>query len=117
MSQRFVEIEIDGKTRLLRFDFNAVSELEERLGRGILSVLTQEQIGFNMTRTLYWTGLKWKERGLTVERTGQMLQKEIENGKSLNELMEPVVDALIKSGLLGQVNEEAEDEDPNESPA
>jgi hypothetical protein len=115
MSQQYVEIELDGKARLLRFDFNTVSELEERLGRGIIGVLTKEQVGFNMTRSLYWAGLKWKDRGLTVERTGQMLQKEVENGKSLNDLMEPVVNALMKSGLLGKIdeNEESEDEDPN----
>lgn len=121
MSQQYLEIELDGKTRLLRFDFNAVSELEERLGRGIIAVLTKEQIGFNMTRTLYWVGLKWKDRGLTVERTGQMLQKEVENGKSLDNLMEPVVNALMKSGLLGKVEDgedtEEDEEDPNTNPA
>jgi hypothetical protein len=120
MSQQYVEIELDGKSRLLRFDFNTVSELEERLGKGIIGVLTKEQVGFNMTRALYWAGMKWKDRGLTIERTGQLLQKEVENGKSLNDLMEPVVNALMKSGLLGKIDEEddeQEDEDPNENPA
>ena len=119
MSQQYVEIELDGKTRLLRFDFNTVSELEERLGKGIIGVLTKEQVGFNMTRALYWAGLKWKDRGLTIERTGQMLQKEVEKGKSLNDLMEPVVNALMKSGLLGKVDEDTEEdeEEKNVSPA
>lgn len=120
MSQQYVEIELDGKTRLLRFNFNTVSELEERLGKGIIAVLTQDQIGFNLTRTLYWAGLKWKDRGLTIERTGQMLQKEVEEkGASLETLMEPVVNALMKSGLLGKVDEDTEEdeEDPNVNPA
>lgn len=114
MSQQYVEIELDGKTRLLRFDFNTVSELEERLGKGIIGVLTKEQVGFNMTRALYWAGLKWKDRGLTIERTGQMLQKEVEKGKSLIDLMEPIVNALVKSGLLGKVDDEDTEEDEEE---
>lgn len=114
MSQQYLEIELDGKTHLLRFDFNSVCDVEERLGRGIIATLTKEQIGFNMTRVLYWAGLKWKDRGLTVERAGQLLMKEVEKGKSLNDLMVPVINALMKSGLLGKLDEDSENDESEE---
>lgn len=115
MSQQYIEIELDGKTRLLRFDYNAVCDVEEKFGKGIGSILNTEQVGLRVLRVFYWAALRWKDQGLTLERVGQMLQKEIaENGTELKALFEPVLKALKQSKVLGDVKNDEEDESPNE---
>ncbi|AHJ88610.1 tail protein [Geobacillus phage GBK2] len=122
----YTRVELDGKEYLLKYDYNAACDLEEIFGKGIAGILREEQIGFKLVRAFYWAGLKWKFPGLTIERVGNLLGKEIqENGKTITDLMEPVMDALRKSKLLGgkkddfsddlDENEQSEDtENPNE---
>jgi hypothetical protein len=98
----YKKVELDGKELLIKFDYNAACDLEEMFGKGIAGILKEEQIGFKLVRAFYWAGLKWKNPGLTIERVGNMLGKEIqENDKNVMELMGPVMEALKKSKLLG----------------
>lgn len=115
MSQqrRFIEVTFGEETKLLRFDFNALADLEEHFGKGIRSIMQEENIGFRTIRALYWAGLKWKERGLTIERAGQMIESKLEDGVSFKELMEPIVKALRASGLMSK---RSEDGDGDEGP-
>jgi hypothetical protein len=113
----YKKVELNGEERLLKFDYNSTCDLEDIYGKGIAAILTEEQIGFKLVRAFYWAGLKWKMHGLTVEKVGQMLGKEIqENGKNVMELMEPVMDALKKSKLLSNGNEKAIDAEYEELP-
>lgn len=103
----YKKVELDGKEHLIKFDYNGVCDLEGLYKKGIAAILHEEQIGFALVRAFYWAGLKWKMHGLTIDNVGRMLGKEIQqNGKSIAELMEPVMDALKQSGLLGSNNEE-----------
>lgn len=100
-------VELDGKEYLLKFDYNSACDLEDIFGKGVAAILTEEQIGFRLVRAFYWAGLKWKMHGLTIDNVGRMLGKEIqENDKSIMDLMEPVMDALKKSKLLGSKENE-----------
>lgn len=100
IQRRYVEVEFRGEVKLLRFDFNALADMEEYFGKGIRSIMQEENIGFRTIRALYWAGLKWKDRGLTIERTGQLIEQKIEDGVTFQELMQPVVKALGFSGLM-----------------
>ncbi|AKU43354.1 tape measure chaperone [Bacillus phage Silence] len=98
----YVKVKLAGEDRYLKFDVNAACELEEMFDKGIAGILREEQIGFKLVRAFYYIGLKWKYKNLTLENTGLVLQKEIEEGNSsLPDLMKPVMDALTKSRLLG----------------
>ena len=110
MSQQFIEVELGGKVRLLRFDYNAVCDIEQQFGKGIASIFSQEQIGFNVVRLFYWAGLKWKDQGLTTQRVCQLLQEEMENGSDLNALVEPIMKALKQSKLLGESGNDEKNE-------
>jgi hypothetical protein len=126
----YKEVTLNGKEHLLKFDYNAVCDLEEIYNKGIAGILKEEQIGFRLVKTFYWAGLKWKNPGLTLDRVGNMLGKEIQdNGKNVMDLMGPVMEALKKSRLLGankntddgfedetdqDGNEQEENENPNE---
>ncbi len=94
----YVNIELD-KPRRIRFDTNALCDAEEALGVGIGAMLNQ-QVGFRVIRALLWAGLKWEDRGLTLERTGTLIQKYLENGGDLGALGETLTRALMVSGLF-----------------
>ncbi|WP_020007409.1 hypothetical protein [Salinicoccus albus] len=108
-----VRVELDGQERLLKFDFNAMSDFEEVIGLGIGAAFQEGQMGFRSIRALYWAGLKWKEKGLTLSRTGQLLSAEMEQGTDLQDLMPPIEEALQNGGIIPKEGEE-EDEAPDE---
>lgn len=115
MSKRYVNVEIGGKGRQLRFDFNAVSDLEDYFGKGIGAILSEEQVGFKVLRGMYWAGLKWNNRGLTLPKVGDWLQKKLEGGMDMDDLSEPIIKALQYAGLIGTTEdiEEEEQEEKN----
>lgn len=103
-------VELNGKEYLIKFDYNAVCDLEEIFNKGIAGILKEEQVGFRLVKVFYWAGLKWKIPGLTMDRVGNMLGKEIqENGKNVAELMAPVMKALQQSKLLGTKKADSDD--------
>lgn len=96
-----VEIELGGKSRRLRYDFNAIADIEQKAGLGIGALFDENRAGLNSLRLLIWGGLKWQERGLTVEQAGQLVGDYLKDGGSLEELMGKVTDALRQSGVIG----------------
>lgn len=107
---------VDGKQKALRLDFNAIADLEALLGMGIGSLVSEENVGFNIIRGFYWAGLKWKERGLTVEQAGNFIQNEINGGRSFEDLMVPVTEAMIASGIIDRAEVEGEEVNGEEDP-
>lgn len=91
---QYAEIELGGKNRKLRYDFNAISDLEEKAQTGIMQLMAEDRMGFGTIRLLVWAGLKWEEKGLTLQRAGDMIQKCLEDGGDLAKIMEPVSKAL-----------------------
>jgi hypothetical protein len=104
----YVNIELD-RPRRIRFDVNALSDAEEALGMGLGAVM-QTQMGVRMIRALLWAGLRWEDRGLTLERTGTLIQQYIESGGTLEDLGEKLTQALVASGLFGKPEGNAEAE-------
>jgi hypothetical protein len=109
MHKAYVEVELGGENKLLKYDFNAVADIEEYFGKGIGAIMTEENLGFRAIRALYWAGLKWKDRGLTMERVGHLIGKELQEGRSFQELILPIGKALQASKLIGK--KQADDED------
>ena len=110
-----VNIQLD-KKRTLRFDFNALSDIEEQAGyRGILYLISERSIGFNTLRLMVWGGLRWQDEELTIKQAGEILQKYMEDEGDMQRLGDNIREALIESGLLGkkkskEVTEKAETE-------
>jgi len=104
MSERsFVEVELGGKTRLLKYDFNAICEIEERTGKGVAAIFSEQSVGFNTIRLFLWAGLKWKIPGLQPQQVGQWLQQEAEQGRQPMEFMQPILIALKRAKILREV--------------
>ena len=104
----YVNIELD-RPRRIRFDTNALCDAEEALGVGIGAMMNQ-QMGFRAIRALLWAGLRWEDRGLTLERTGRLMQQFLENGGGFDALAEKVTSALLASGLFKTQGDEGNGE-------
>jgi hypothetical protein len=95
----YKKVKLNGEDHILKFGFNAISDLEEYYQRGIHSIITEEVIGFNTVRNILWAGMLWKNPQLKVHHVGQMLEKEIEENEQFdfNEMMKTSIDALYNS--------------------
>jgi len=108
----YVAIELD-KPRRLRFDINALADLEETMGATLPAIISGG-VGIRALRALIWAGLRWEDPGLTEVRAGELLQVHLERGGDLAEISKAVHDALAASGLLrpGLVQEETSRPNP-----
>lgn len=100
---RGVEVELGGKSRRIRYDFNAIADVEEKAAAGVVALFSEDRVGLHAMRILLWGGLKHEDKGLTIARVGSMIQEYMEAGGDLQELMDQVGQALQKSGLVGNV--------------
>lgn len=125
LKKPYVEIVINDQVKLMKFDYNAIADLEEHYGLGISEIVSKKRIGFATIRALYWAGLKWKDKGITIQRAGNYINELIKEGQTFEQLMEPVKEALERSGLFkfgktdaaeeegGEVEGDSEGESPN----
>src|SRR3990170_154524 len=94
-----VGIDLD-KRRQVRFDLNALADLEERSGRGLGALLLSSQ-AYAKARWLLWAGLRAEDSALTLEDVGRLIQTYLEAGHRLGDLALILDDALLKSGVWG----------------
>lgn len=93
----------DGMERKLRFDINTVCELEDAMDKTLFDILRSPS--FNSLRYLVWAGLKWQDPALTASRVGELMQKHlIDEGKGWEAGLKPVMDALLRSGVMGSIS-------------
>lgn len=110
--QGYAEVEFGGEVKLLRFDFNAMADLEEHFDKGISAIMGEERIGFSTIRALYWAGLKWKMKGLTIAHVGDMLTDKMDDEDiSFTELMDPITKAIKAAGWIKEQHQKDKKED------
>lgn len=95
----YKKVKINGEVHVLKFDFNAISELEEYFDKGIHSIVSEETAGFNTIRTIFWAGMLWKNPTLKVHHVGKMLEQDIEENEEFDfdGMMEIAIKALFES--------------------
>jgi hypothetical protein len=95
----YKKITLNGEEHVLKFDFNAISELEQYYNKGIFAIVSEETMGFNTVRNIFWAGMLWKNPNLKPHHVGTMLEKDIEENNvfEFDKLMETAIDALYKS--------------------
>lgn len=94
-------IEID-KYRNLRYDFNAMVELETTSKMHLTAFLVPlSKPSFGAIRLLLWLGLKWEDPSLKITDAGNLAEEWIEkSGSDMGGLVEVLIDALVNSGWL-----------------
>ncbi len=109
---RYVEFEVDGKVKKLRYNFNAIADLEQQVGSGVTKLFSEEMVGFNTIRLLFWAGLRWEDPGLTMQRAGMIIEQLLSEGHSFEELSGWITDAFQLSGLIGVKEEGSGESEP-----
>lgn len=101
MPVNMVQIVFPDRPRFLRFDINAIADLEDMTGKSVAEALSNRQkIGFSMIRALLWAGLKHEEPMLTVEAAGELINLFVEKGGTIGILMAKVGEAIMSSGVF-----------------
>jgi len=95
----FRKVRLNGEDHVLKFDFNAISELERFYDKGIFFIVNDETMGFNSVRAILWAGMLWKNPNLKVHHVGSMLEQEMEENEDfdLTEMMKFTAEALYTS--------------------
>ena len=93
-------IDLGGKTRNIRYDFNALCDLEEVTGKSV-----SELTGLSSIRALLWAGLKWETKGITQNMIGVWVEDYLNDGNKIDDLMGQCVKALSASGILRESSE------------
>lgn len=83
----YIDIELD-KPRRLKFDMNALAELEDVIGKPV-SQLNQDTVGIKELRAMVWAGLLHEEPKLTIKGAGDLIQLD-----RIKEITKKVTEAL-----------------------
>lgn len=102
----YVEVELGGKNRKIKYGYNAIADLEVKAGMSLNSIVSDEQMGFNSIRLLLWAGLKGEDRGLTLDRVGMFIEGYMEDGGDLAEIAKLCIEALQKTKMFGNLKAE-----------
>lgn len=107
-----VPIELGGKMRNIRYNTNAICDIETTAGQPIMSVYRSGLVGVRM---MLWGGMKWEEKGLTPNLVGLWLDDYYDEGGKFEELNKIILEALQNSGFYKSLTEdEAEQEEKND---
>lgn len=105
------EFEAGGKSYKLKYDFNAVADIEEKAGYGIGKLISEDMIGFHFIRLFMWGGLRHQDHGITPQRAGMIVKQMLEEGYELEDVSGLVNDGLVAGGIV-----KVEKEDDSENP-
>jgi hypothetical protein len=86
------------KARNLKFSSNQMIELEDQLGRSVMAL--DEGLRFADLRTMIHVGLRWEDKDLTLEQTGEIMDAVIEK-HGFEELSKKVGEA-VRSAFGGK---------------
>lgn len=109
-----VRTDLFDRPRTLRYDVNALADVEPLIGGSIFMVLSQESnvIRFSVLRALLWAGLKHEDAGLTLNQVGVLMQTAFLAGRDLTDVMKAVNDGILASGLFKAPKEGAQENPP-----
>jgi hypothetical protein len=93
-------ITINGNEYELHYGHNALCAMEEKQGKPLFEILS-ESAGFTLCRDLFWAGLLHKNRNLTPEEAGEIL----DGAEDLKYITEECAKEIAKS-LQGKIKAE-----------
>lgn len=106
---RTYTFDLDEKSYTIRFDYNAICDIEELSGIPISRLLNENSAGTFTMRYLLWGGLKWKNNGLTKAEAGRLIAKLVE-AKQYKAVMQGLAECLQYALKELQGDEETEGE-------
>ena len=96
----YKEFEVNGKMKRLKYDFNAIADIEELSGMGIPKMFSAGMLGLNTLRLLMWGGLKHEDHGITTQRAGMIVGDMMEEGHDFDSVFMLALEAMTKCGVF-----------------
>lgn len=100
---RTFTFEVGGKSHTLKYDYNALCDIEENAGQNLQTLFSDGKVGVASIRSLLWGGLKWKNAGLTKQQVG-FIMNELQEENKLNEVVQKASELIAQS--IGKGTEE-----------
>src|SRR5512139_1884184 len=97
----YIEIDLD-KPRKLRFDLASLRDLQRRLGnRTLLEIANRiREVDIDVIMQSYYLALRWEDKALTPGQVESILQKRIDAGGNITELINPLSEAFMTGAGL-----------------
>ena len=95
-------VELNNQEMELKYDYNSICAMEEKMGKGINAIMQEDSAGLNMIRVLLWAGLRHAYPTLKIDTVGTWIFEEIKKGSNKLEIIsKKCMEALVQSGILG----------------
>lgn len=94
MRKAYFTFEFEDTKYTLKYDYNAICDIEEVADKSITALLDNDRVGQNTARLLLYGGLKWADRGMSKAKAGSLIARMIDAGESA--LLEKVVSEAVK---------------------
>lgn len=91
------KITLCGKEYSLRFTVNALCCLEEKMGCGLEKILQSPLTGM---RGLLWCGMMEDEPRMTLEEAGELMERHLLSGGSMDSLSQTLANGLKDAGFF-----------------
>jgi hypothetical protein len=99
------------RKRSLKFDINALADFEQETGMGFGQLFSTKAI-FATARAMLWAGLKHEDRGLTIDKVGELISTWIKLPKppgtpknKIDEVLTACFTAAKEQGAFGDPDE------------
>jgi len=96
------------RKRDLLYDLNALADFEQEVGMGFAQLM-QMKAAFATVRAIVWSGLKWQDRALTIERAGELIGEYVRGsedgsrpGGDINDMLSHCIETAVNQGALGR---------------
>lgn len=92
-------IELD-RPRHLRYDANAIADLEGILGMPLSRILRMDTNTIYVLRAWMWAGLRHEDQNLSLIKVGELIDGWREKGEEIPVLNEKIAQAVTLSGWI-----------------
>ncbi len=107
--KKTVPFEVFGANQFIYFDINRLMRLEQLLGKSITHIVAVHDITIDFLVKSLMVGLSHHSRDNAAQWTNK-LKKFFGGGGSIEELAEPILLAIIGSGIFGKIETDDEEE-------
>jgi len=87
---------VKDKSYTLKYNFNAIVDIEDTLKKPITQLVQSDQFGLREIRAILWGGLKWENNGLTLQQTGFLIDDYTQE-QPLSDLLENAIKLIADS--------------------
>ena len=104
---RTYTFDLGDKQYTLKYDYNALCDIEEMSGQNLQSLFSDGKVGLNTIRLLLWGGLKWKMNGITKQQVG-FIMNTLQEEDRLNEVVQKASELIAQSTGKGKEEDKGE---------